>query len=168
MAIYVCGQNPRNTSVKKFIFGNISGSSYPELYYKPNIFAVIFIRISKAKFWKKCLVRTFTESKVAGLQPITLLKNELFPRYFSLRYILVYVHNFRDILHVIIIVVSVENQLFILISAERVNLLNTRSAVDIHFSHTTSRHKQAQVFLFVRSSFDVTMQDVVIQELFNV
>lgn len=141
MAIYVCGENPRNMSVKKFIFGNISGSSYLELYYKPNIVAVIFIRISKAKFWKKCLVRTFTESKVAGLQPITLLKNELFPRYFSLRYILVYVHNFRDILHVIIIVVSAENQLFILISAERVNLLNTRSAADILYDWLLSNNK---------------------------
>lgn len=141
MAIYVCGENPRNMSVKKFIFGNISGSSYLELYYKPNIVAVIFIRISKVKFWKKCLVRTFTESKVAGLQPITLLKNELFPRYFSLRYILVYVHNFRDILHVIIIVVSAENQLFILISAERVNLLNTRSAADILYDWLLSNNK---------------------------
>ena len=141
MAIYICGENPRNTSVKKFIFGNISGSSYLELYYKPNIVAVIFIRISKVKFWKKCLVRTFTESKVAGLQPITLLKNELFPRYFSLRYILVYVHNFRDILHVIIIVVSTENHLFILISAERVNLLNTRSAADILYDWLLSNNK---------------------------
>ena len=141
MAIYVCGENPRNMSVKKFIFGNISGSSYLELYYKPNIVAVIFIRISKAKFWKKCLVRTFTESKVAGLQPITLLKNELFPRYFSLRYILVYVHNFRGILHVIIIVVSAENHLFILISAERVNFLNTRSAADILYDWLLSNNK---------------------------
>lgn len=141
MVIYICGENPRNTSVKKFIFGNISGSSYLELYYKPNIVAVIFIRISKVKFWKKCLVRTFTESKVAGLQPITLLKNELFPRYFSLRYILVYVHNFRDILHVIIIVVSAENHLFILISAERVNLLNTRSAADILYDWLLSNNK---------------------------
>lgn len=141
MAIYICGENPRNTSVKKFIFGNISGSSYLELYYKPNIVAVIFIRISKVKFWKKCLVRTFTESKVTGLQPITLLKNELFPRYFSLRYILVYVHNFRDILHVIIIVVSAENHLFILISAERVNLLNTRSAADILYDWLLSNNK---------------------------